>query len=313
MENSVQPVLISIVTPVYRAENIIDELVRRIEEATKTITDDFEIILVEDGSPDNSWRKIIENCSKNKFVKGIKLSRNFGQHYAITAGLEASCGQYAVVMDCDLQDNPKYIPELYKKALEGNEIVYTHKIKRKHSFLKNISARFFFAMFNWLSNSKNANANVGSYSMLSRKAVNDFLKIKDFHRHYLMVLRWLGFTNSYIIIEHEKRFAGNSSYNLYRLIKHAINGITSQSVKLLYISITIGILFFLFSIAMAAYLVFMYFESGYKAGWTSTILLMLLSTGLILMSIGITGIYIGKIFEQVKDRPLFLIEKKINF
>jgi glycosyltransferase involved in cell wall biosynthesis len=304
---------ISIVSPVYRSEKIIDELVRRIIEEVKKITDDFEIILVEDGSPDNSWTKIEENCLKDNRVKGIKLSRNFGQHYSITAGLEASKGDFVVVMDCDLQDNPKYISELYNKAQEGYEIVYTQKSERKHSFFKNFTAGLFFSVFNWLSDSQDAGKMVGSFSILSRKVVDNFIKIKDYHRHYLMVLRWMGFKHTYITIEHEKRYAGKSSYNFWRLLKHAVSGVTSQSDKLLYISITVGFLFFIFSIFAAVYLIYLYLEHGFKTGWTSTVVLILLSTGIILMSIGFTGIYIGKIFEQVKERPLYLVEKKTNF
>src|ERR1700739_4380745 len=125
--------LISIVSPVYRAEKIVDTLVAAISKEVSKITADYEIILVEDGSPDNSWEKISENCKKDPHIKGIKLSRNFGQHFAITAGIENALGSYIVIMDCDMQDDPAYLPQLYAKAQEGYDIVYTLKKNRKHN------------------------------------------------------------------------------------------------------------------------------------------------------------------------------------
>lgn len=307
--------LISIVSPVYGAEECVHLLVAQIKKAILPITENFEIILVEDGSPDNSWDNIVQSCLEDKRVKGIKLSRNFGQHYALTAGLEASVGDKVIVMDCDLQDNPKYIPELINKSNEGFDIVYTLKKSRKHSAYKNFISKFFYWTFNYLVDNKKqkADENMGSYSILSRKVVDSLLKINDAHRHYLLILRWLGFRSIPIEIEHNNRPFGKSSYNLKKLVIHALNGITSQSNKLLYISIGIGFAFFIISIISIAILVSMYFIHGYKEGWTSMIVLILFSTGLILMSLGIMGIYIGKIFDQSKNRPLYLVDKKINF
>jgi dolichol-phosphate mannosyltransferase len=305
-------ILISVVSPVYKAEKIVEELVKRITEAASKLTDRFEIVLVEDGSPDKSWEKIEECCKRDNRVKGVKFSKNFGQHYAITAGLEAASGEYVVVMDCDLQDNPKYILEMYEAAKNGSDIVYTLKHERKHSAFKNFTARIFFAIFNYLSENQSARSGTGNYSMLSRKVVDAFLRIKDTHRHYLMVLRWLGFSSTYIDIVHEDRYEGKSSYTLSKLIKHAINGITSQSDKLLRLSISIGFTMFIVAIVWAFVLVILYFMRGSQPGYTSLMAMILLSTGLILMSIGIAGIYIGKIFEQVKDRPLYFIDKKMN-
>jgi polyisoprenyl-phosphate glycosyltransferase len=305
--------LISVVSPVYKAEEILDQLVNTIIEELSRITDDYEIILVEDGSPDGSWKKIEENCFKNPRVKGIKFSRNFGQHSAITAGLKESVGDYVVVMDCDLQDNPKYIRTLYQTAKEGYDIVFTSKSKRNHPFLKNVTAKVFFSIFNWLSDTQQATSNQGAFSLITRKVVDAFCKINDAHRHYLMVLRWLGFKSTSIRVEHEKRLIGESAYNWRKLISHAINGITSHSDKLLKLSVGIGLLYFVISLLAIAYLIVMYFIEGYKEGWASTIVLLVFSTGLILMAIGVAGIYIGKIFDQVKERPLYLIDTKINF
>src|SRR6266566_8556510 len=151
MSNESKGPVLSVVSPVYKAEKIVDELVLRLRETLKDITSDYEVILVDDGSPDGSWVKIADNCSKHCFLKGIRLSRNFGQHNAIMAGLAAAHGEYVVVMDCDLQDNPKYIPQLLGKAREGYDVVFTYKKSRNHAFSKNLAARGFFLLFNYLS------------------------------------------------------------------------------------------------------------------------------------------------------------------
>ena len=308
-----QAIEISIISPVYQAENIVDQLVSRIAEETEKITPDFEIILIDDGSADQSWEKVKENCTNSRKVKGIRLSRNFGQHYAITAGLEKAQGNYVVIIDCDLQDNPKYISTMYKKVKNGVDIVFTKKKKRKHSFIKNLTASFFSLIFNKLSKGLSYKDSVGSYSMLSRKVVDAFLQVKDYHRHYLMVLGWLGFNSTYIEVDHNERYAGKSSYSFKKLIEHAINGIVSQSTKVLNFSVLLGVFLFIISLLAALFLVINYFISGYKEGWASVMVLTTLSTGMIMMFIGILGLYVGKIFEQVKQRPLYIIDEKVNF
>lgn len=306
--------LLSIISPVYNAEKIVDVLIERIIAEVSKITDNFEIILIEDGSHDNSWEAVEYNCQKDKRVKGIKLSRNFGQHYAITAGLDYAKGEWIIVMDCDLQDDPKYLHSLYNKALEGYDIVYTQKKERKYSFFKNITASLFNRLFNWLIDNKQwkSSKNVGSYSILSRKVVEAFKKIKDYRRHYLMVLRWLGFKYTFVEIEHSPRFEGKSSYNLKKLIHHAIDGITSQSDKLLRYTIALGFFISFIALLFGIYIVIRSFISPFQAGWASIISIILFMSGLIIISIGISAIYIGKIFEQTKQRPLFIIDKHIN-
>lgn len=308
MSNSV---ILSIISPVYQAEKIVDELVHRITNEVEKITPSYEIILIEDGSEDKSWDRIELNCQKNNKVKGVKFSRNFGQHYAISAGLRHASGKWVVVMDCDLQDNPIYIKDLYTKALEGFDIVYTTKASRKHGLFKDFVAKMYFAFFNWLSEQKQDHK-TGAYSIISRKVVDAFCEIRDFHRHYLPILQLIGFKSTSIHIVHENRFEGKSSYTFMKLFKLASHGIVSQSDKLLRISIGVGFVLFFLSMIWVAYLITVYFTIGSQPGYTSLMAMLLLSTGLTLMSIGITGIYIGKIFEQVKERPLYFVDKRIN-
>lgn len=306
--------LISIVSPVYGAEHTIDELIKQLAVVLESIDPNYEIILVDDCGPDKSWERIRQNCITHHKVKGVKLSRNFGQHFAITAGIDRAQGDYIVVMDCDLQDNPKYIVEMYEKINEGFDIVYTLKQSRKHSFFKNITAYLFNLLFNYLIENKSnkANNNVGAYSMINRKVANAFKSYNDYHRHYLMVLRWLGFKSCYISIEHNERFAGKSSYNFSKLMKHALDGITSQSDKLLRIFVSIGLIISSLSFLSILVIIIVYFTKGLLSGWASTVVFMLFSTGIILTGIGVLGIYLGKTFEQTKNRPKYLIDEVIN-
>ncbi len=303
---------LSVVSPVYQAAEIVSELVKRLHASLATITECYEIILVDDGSQDHSWAEIEACCQADHRVVGVKLSRNFGQHQAITAGLEVSRGDYVAVMDCDLQDDPAYLPTLYAEAQKGFAIVYTKKESRKHKATKNIWARIFFFFFNLLSDYSKADAQVGAYSLLSRQVVHAFLRIKDTHRHYLLVLKLLGFRSTSIEIEHAERFAGKSSYTFRKMLRHAMDGITSQSVKLLHIAVGIGFFLFVASILAILFLIYKKLYIGAEIGWTSIMVTIIFSTGLIMMAIGILGLYLGKVFEQVKGRPLYIIEQQLN-
>jgi len=306
---------LSIVSPVYGAEKIIDELVSRIREEALKLTDNFEIILVEDCGPDNSWTMIQKNCEMYPEVKAIKLSRNFGQHFAITCGLDNAEGDYVIVMDCDLQDNPIYFQAFLSQCQKGYDIVYSVKNKRNHNFFKDAFASLFVKIFNYLIENKNHKTDslIGSYSMLSRKAVLAYRSFGDYQRHYLMVLRWIGFDSTSIQIQHEPRFEGKSSYSFGKLMHHALNGITSQSDKLLRLNVSFGISLSICAFIGIIYILTGYFTHGYMSGWASLIITLLFSTGVLLTSIGILGIYIGKTFEQAKNRPKYIVNKRLNF
>ncbi|HMQ67486.1 MAG TPA: glycosyltransferase family 2 protein [Ignavibacteria bacterium] len=311
MNNTERPVSISIVSPVYKSEKIVDELVKRLSEELSRITGDFEIVLPEDGSGDGTWEKVEENCKKYDFVKGVKLSRNFGQHYAITAGLSQASGDIIVIMDCDLQDDPAHIKKLFDEFNKGYDVVFTKRIGRKHSFFKKITAKIYNTLFSLFSN-KDYDLDVGSMTMISRRVKDEFLKLKDQDRLYIQLLKWVGFSSTYVPVEHRERFEGTSTYSVSKLFLTALQGWTSYSDKLLRLSIYTGLVISILSFLASLFIAVSYFLLKYQPGWPSIIVAILFSTGLILMSIGIAGIYIGKIFEQTKDRPLYIIEKKIN-
>lgn len=303
---------ISIISPIYRANEIIFELVSQIEESIVKVTSNYEIILVEDGSPDSSWESMVKASDKNKNIKLIKLSRNFGQHNAICAGMEAASGDYAILMDCDLQHDPKYFVQLYEQIKNGYEIVYTKTISREHSVVKNITAKFYYRFVKLISDF-DMDPNIGSYSMISRKAIEAFNNYNDYRKAYLWALKWTGFEAKVLEIEHQKRFSGKSSYNLKKLIIHAFEVTVANSNKLLYLSIYIGIGTSLLSFLGILYIAIRYLIYGGLEGWSSIMLSIMFFSGLILTSIGISSVYISKLFEQTKNRPRYLIQQKINF
>jgi len=303
---------ISIISPIYLAEYSISEFVNRICLAVSKISDDFEIILIEDGSPDNSWAVIEKICLTNKKVKGVKLSRNFGQHNAISAGMELASGEYICLRDCDLQHNPDYIPQLYQKIKEDYDIVYTKTNIRKHSLIKNLSASLYYKIFAFISG-KSLDPNIGSFSLLSRKVVNAYNSYNDYRKAYLPALKWAGFEYAVIPIKHNTRSRGKSSYTLIKLLKHAINVSVGNSDRLLYFSIYLGVFFSFSAFIGTLVVIYRYFRIGGMEGWSSLIVAIMFFSGLLLIALGIVGVYIAKIFEQTKHRPRYLISKKQNF
>jgi dolichol-phosphate mannosyltransferase len=305
-------ILISVVSPVYRAAAIVDEFVRQVTAAVSTVTEDFEIVLVEDGSGDDTWERVAAACAADSRVKGVKLARNFGQHYAITAGLERARGAYVVVLDCDLQDDPAYIPQLYARALQGNDVVLTSRGARAHGPVKQLFARLFAGSLRWTGGGEAADWLVGGYSILSRRAVDALLRIRDVHRHYLAMLRWLGFPVALVDVVHRPRYRGRSSYTTPKLVRHAVDGWVSHSNRLLYIAVGLGFFFLFAAIAGVVAVVSLYFIHGFAPGWASLVVLILTSTGVTLLCLGVVGIYVGKIFDQARARPLYVVERTLN-
>lgn len=299
---------ISVVVPVYGCVDSLDLLCTRLRESLGMITSQYEIILVDDRSPDDAWPTILRIQQQHPEVKGIRLSRNFGQQIAITAGLSAAQGDYAVVMDCDLQDPPEKIPEMFAKLNEGHDLVMARRLKRSHSKFRLLAARLYFFMLSRLSE-EHIDGSYGAFSMLSRKVIDAFLRFNERERHYLFVLRWVGFNVGVIEYEHQERTIGKSAYSFDRLLRHAIDGIFFQSTIFLRWIVSIGLLCALFGLVLAGYFVYQYFiNSSTVAGWTSVVVLLLVCTGALMFSLGVIGLYIGKIFSQTKERPLYLVD-----
>jgi len=309
MKNNVH---ISIVSPVYKAEEIVEELVKQVIANVSKITDEFEIILVNDCSPDSSWLKIEQECMKDKRVKGISLSRNFGQHYAISAGLNYTNGEYVVVMDCDLQDVPDEIPNLYSKAVEGWDIVYARRVDRQDKFFKKLSSKLFYKLFNYLSGSDFDSA-IGNFGIYHKKVIEEFNKMNEYARDFSMLIRYLGFKFCTIDVKHSNRLHGKSSYSISKLFNLSLDIILSNSNKPLKLTTKIGFVISIISLFLAMYNIIAKFLNLIDLpGYTTTVFSIWFIGGLVLFVLGIIGIYVGKIFDQVKGRQLYIISKEIN-
>jgi len=301
---------LSIVSPVYRAEKMIDELVNRLTTELSKITNDYEIILVDDCGPDNSWQKIEERSAKDARVKGIRLSRNFGQHHAITAGLDFSTGEWIVVMDCDLQDRPEEIINLYTEAQQGFDIVFARRIDRQDSFIKRKSSQFFYAVFSYLSGIKQ-DGTIANFGVYSRKVIDAVNSIREPMRAFSPMARWVGFNKTHLDVIHAERFEGKSSYNWEKLVNLALDIAISYSDKPLKLVIKTGLCISFLSVLYVLYALFAYFTGIFKVkGYTSLIVSIWFLAGLIIFILGVIGLYLGKTFEGVKNRPLYLVDKK---
>ena len=303
---------ISIVSPVYQGEKIVSELIRQLHIHLQEITDNYEIILVNDASPDDSWNVIIAECAKDKRVKGINLSRNFGQHNAITAGLNVAEGEWVVVMDCDLQDRPDEIPNLYRKAQEGYDSVFAQRIQRQDVFLKRFFSKMFYSLFSYLTETKQ-DPSVANFGIYNRKVIDAVLSMKDYIRFFPTMVQWVGFRKFYLPVQHDDRYEGKTSYNFKRLMQLALNNIVAFSDKPLRLTVKMGFVISLFSFLLALYNVFARYTGIISVeGFTTTIFSIWFVGGLTLAILGIVGLYVGKTFEKVKDRPAYIVQTQIN-
>lgn len=300
---------ISVVTPVYGCCKSLNNLYKRLNKSLSTITDNFEIIMVNDGSPDNAWETIKELSKKDTRIKGINLSRNFGQHRAITAGLNFAKGDWIVVMDCDLQDQPEEIIKLYNKAQEGYDVVFGKRTERKDSFFKKLGSKLFYKVYDYFTESKIDNT-IANFSIISKKVLNSLNQIREQNRMYPLFINWVGFKRTDISIEHASREEGKSSYTLSKLINLAVDSIVSQSNRPLKLSIKFGFVISLLSLIYAFCLTIRYFLFSIPVeGWTSVMVSIYFIGGLLFANMGILGLYIGKTFDETKNRPIYIIQE----
>jgi glycosyltransferase involved in cell wall biosynthesis len=301
---------ISIVSPVYRAENLIEDLVRRIHQSVSSITSDYEIILVEDCGPDSSWDKIVALADKDPKIKGFQLSRNFGQHYAITCGLDQSKAEWVVVMDCDLQDRPEEIVPLYQKAISGYDVVLAKRDQRQDTFLKKFFSIAFYRTLGYLTGSA-MDEQVANFGIYHRNVINAVCELRESIRYFPTMIQWVGFKQTAISVTHSARDVGKSTYNFKSLLNLALDIILAYSDKPIRLMIKLGILVSLLSFIMGFYFSFQYFLGNVTVpGYTSLILSIWFFSGLLLILVGVVGLYVGKTFEGVKKRPIYLIQNE---
>jgi dolichol-phosphate mannosyltransferase len=305
-------VYLSIVSPVYLAEKLVAQLVDEIRATLEPLDLFYEIILVEDASPDESWREITKCCERFENVRGVRLSRNFGQHYAISAGLSMASGNWVVVMDCDLQDNPREIPHLLSQAMKGFDVVLARRAERKDAALKKLSSFLFYGILGWLTGVKHDPA-VANFGIYSAKVIGAINSMPEAIRYFPTMVRWVGFPTVKLNVEHSPRAEGKSSYNLKRLFNLALDICLAYSDKPLRLVVSIGFVVSIIGFIFAACMLVLAIRGEIQViGYASLIVSLWMLSGLIIIIIGVVGLYVGKCFEGVKCRPAFVIQEILN-
>jgi len=298
---------LSIVVPVFGCAFMLEELSNRIDTSLASIVSSYEVILVDDGSFDDAWKAIRTISNQNSHIVGLRLSRNFGQQAAIFAGLSVCRGDWIVVMDCDLQDLPEEIPNLFKKAQEGYEQVVAIRMNRQDSWLKNLSSRAYLAILSQFLDKKIEHT-VHNFGIYSKRVIRTISGLNEQGKTFGLLALWAGFSRFELPVEHGLRQHGKSSYSFKELIRLAFAGIIVYSDKPLRLLIKFGAL-----VTVSAFICGFWIAARQliwdqsPVGWTTVVTGILMSTGIIVGSIGILGTYVGKIFSETKKRPTYLV------
>ena len=301
---------ISIVSPVYGCCDCLEDLIDRIEAALSPLDETIEIILVDDASPDDAWRRIQELAATRPSVQGLRLARNFGQHYAIAAGIETARGEWVVVMDCDLQDVPEEIPKLLAARSGDAEIVFAQRVERQDGPFKRLGSWAFFRLLSWMTGvpQDHTTANFGVYS---RKVIDVINAMPERERCFPLMVKWTGFASTSIPVAHATRSKGRSSYSFKRLRQLATGIILSYSDKPLRFVVRVGLAFSAIAFGMVFLSVFRYLHGDIEvAGFTSLVASIWLVGGMSIFCIGVIGLYLGRMFVDAKSRPYYLIGQR---
>lgn len=302
---------ISVVVPVYGALDDLPELVARVQAALEKISDRFEILLIDDCGPGNAWCEISKLKEKHSCIRGIKLSRNFGQHYAITAGLDHVAGEWVIIMDCDLQDVPEEIPTLYRKAQEGYDIVLASRADRQDTFFKRSSSKAFYQILSYLTGVQ-YDSSVANYGIYHKKVIKSIVSMRESVRYFPAMVKWVGFKCTSIKVKHAAREAGKSSYNVSRLLRLALDIILAFSDKPIRLTVILGVVISFTSLIFALITMIRYFLGEILVvGYASLIVSIWFLAGVIIAILGVIGLYLGKTFEGVKNRPIYIIDEVI--
>jgi len=307
--------LISVVVPCFNEEEVFEASLQRLLAVLNNMPSyDYELIFVNDGSKDKTSELIEAAAAKYPKVKGLSFSRNFGHQIAITAGLDKCKGDAAVVIDADLQDPPELIPKMIELWENGYDVVYGRRnIRDGESWFKLFTAKWFYRIINKLSDI-DIPLDTGDFRLMDRKALDEFLKMRELYRFVRGMVSWVGFNQTYILYDRDPRFAGETKYPLKRMIRLATDAIMSFSTVPLRIATIMG---FVASAVAAIGVVFVVinriFTTNWVEGWTLLMLTVLLMGGMILSVLGIIGGYIGRIYGEAKNRPLYILKKSIGF
>jgi glycosyltransferase involved in cell wall biosynthesis len=297
----------SVVIPVFNEEENLPELYRRLTAVMERLGS-YEVILVDDGSTDGSYSAIKRVHQRDPRIKAVKLSRNFGHHVALTAGMDYARGAAVILMDADLQDQPEEIPKLTQKLNEDYDVVYGIRENRKESLARRIPSYLFMTIMNRVTGSGHF-ASGGVFRVMTRQVVNELQQCRETSRFITGLVGWLGFDQVGVEVEHGARFAGQTKYNLWRLIKMLLNTLTSFTYVPLQLASWAGLITALVAVGWAGYYLYRWVFYGVPvAGFTSTILAILILGAVQLIVLGLIGEYLGRVYTEAQRRPLYIVK-----
>jgi dolichol-phosphate mannosyltransferase len=305
---------ISIVAPVYNEEAAtLTALVERLKAVVGAITPRIQIVLVDDGSRLPTWNAIAALARAHPDVVALRFARNFGQHAAISAGIDHATGDYVVVMDSDLQDRPEVIPQLYEKARAGNDIVFVKRLQRPDSLSTRVSSYLFFKVLNTLAEDVHDGSH-GNFSIISRVVADVFRSVPDRDRFYAGTVRWLGFPVAEVEAEHGERFGGRPAYGLRGRLRLARRVIIGYSTRLLHAALFLGAAMALVAFVAALWIVITVLSSPERSvpGWPSVFVSVIFVGGLTNIVLGVIGIYLAELFDWAKGRPRYVVRQRLG-
>lgn len=306
--------LISVLVPCYNEEDVIKETYSRLYKVCEENSYDYEIIFINDGSRDLTLELLSAMAKENERVKVLSFSRNFGHQAAVSAGLKYCSGDVAIIIDADLQDPPELFPDMLKvyKEEKANVVYAVRKSRAKESFFKKFTAKMFYRMVNFLSD-VSFPVDTGDFRLVDRKVINTFNNLKEKNRYIRGIMSWIGFRQVPIYYDRSARFSGETKYTFSKMLKLALTGIFYFSTKPLRMASSLGIFSILISLGLLVYTIFSKIMGiDTVRGWSSTLITIIFFGGVQLFMIGILGEYIGNIFEEIKGRPEFILERSLN-
>ncbi|KAB2459124.1 glycosyltransferase family 2 protein [Bacillus sp. CH126_4D] len=305
--------LISVVVPMYFEEEVAQECYNRLKSVMLQNDINYEFVFVNDGSTDRTMEILSEIAANDYRTKIVNFARNFGHQVAVTAGIAAAKGDAIVIIDADLQDPPEVIPELIAKWEEGYEVVYAKRKQRKgETWFKLLTAKYFYKFLNYMSDI-DIPKDTGDFRIIDRKVADVFNQMTERNRFIRGMMSWVGFRQTYVEYERDERFAGETKYPLKKMIKFASDGIIAFSTKPLRIVMSIGLLSVLISIIVLLYTITVkIIGTGTQTGWASIMVAITFFSGIQLLGLGIVGQYIARIYDESKNRPIYIVKETIN-
>ena len=298
------------VVPVYGSDKILPELASRTEITLKKITPHFELLFVNDASPDNAWQVITKLAHEHAYIRGINLSRNFGQYPAITAGLAASRGEWIVIMDCDLQDRPEEIEKMYTCTKDGYYAVIGSRQKRHDSALRLFVSWGFYGVLSYLTGRRH-DRSLANFGIYHRKVIDAVLSLRDHMRYFSVMVRWVGFRTAIVPVEHAERKGGKSGYSFVKLLSLATDILLAYTERPLRAISKIGLGVSVFATIYLCVILATWLTVGEVSSMSLILGTLWLMFGLLTTIIGIVALYLGKTFEETKKRPIYIVQDEI--